>query len=144
MRLTLDIKEPCNFFWLRGIRRARIDRCCAKCFIGEAFHEIYEKTHFAKKAHIEFDIPHDDTVKAYYLCGLSRGFIYANNTHVAFNPCAGESILKDTTLIHLEIKGAREIHFQYYIPQPEGEYTEEQRACRNWIFANYFLDGMPL
>ena len=144
MKLTLDIKEPCNFFWLRGIRRARIDQCCAKCFIGDAFHEIYEQTHFAKKAHVEFEIPADATIRAYYLCGLSRGFVYANNTHVAFNPSPGDRIIKDTSLIHLEITDAREIQFQDYVPHPTGEYTDEQRSCRNWIFANYLLDGMPL
>ena len=36
------------------------------------------------------------------------------------------------------------IDFQSYQPHPEGEFTEEQRTCRNWIFANYLLDGMPL
>ena len=46
--------------------------------------------------------------------------------------------------IRLVITDARQIDFEGYKPNPEGEFTEEQRACRNWIFANYLLDGMPL
>ena len=144
MKLTLEIKEKCSFFWLRGIRNARIDKCCAKCFIGDAFHEVYEQTHFKDKALVSLDIEPDSRVKAYYLCGLSRGFKYEDNTHVAFVPEPGQSIVVDNERIHLEITDAREIHFQDYTPHPEGEYTEEQRTCRNWIFANYLLDGMPL
>lgn len=144
MKLTLEIKKKCNFFWLRGIRRARIDKCCAQCFIGEAYHEIFEGTRYKDKALVEFDIPHDDTIKAYYLCGLSRGFRYDDNTHVAFVPCDGQNIEIENDKIRLVITDARQIDFQSYKPNPAGIYTREQRTCRNWIFANYLLDGMPL
>lgn len=144
MKLTLDIKQKCAFFWLRAIRDARIDKCCAQCFKGDKFNEVYEGTHFKEKAHIVQDITPDSRVKAYYLCGLSNGMKYENNTHVAFVPCEGQNITVDNDRIHLEITDARMIDFQGYKPTPEGEFTEEQRTCRNWIFANYLLDGMPL
>lgn len=144
MILTLDIKQKCSFFWLRGIRRARIDKCCAKCFVGYTFHEVFEGTKYKEKAHVELDIPPDILVKAYYLCGLSRGFKYEDNTHVAFVPCKGENIEIENERIRLTITDARQIDFESYKPNPEGEFTDEQRACRNWIFANYLLDGQPL
>lgn len=144
MKLTLEIKKSTSFFWLRGIRSARIDQCCAKCFIGYKFDEVYEQTRFKDKALVELNIEPDSSVKAYYLCGLSRGFKYDNNTHVAFVPCEGENVSIENDRIKLFIENAREIHFQDYQPNPEGEYTVEQRHCRNWIFANYLLDGMPL
>lgn len=144
MKMTLEIKQRCNFFWLRAIRNARIDKCCAKCFIGDAFHEVFEGTRYKDKALVELDIEPDSRVKAYYLCGLSRGFRYEDNTHVAFVPCEGQNIEIDNDKIHLTITNARQINFQGYQPNPVGEYTEEQRTCRNWIFANYLLDGMPL
>ena len=28
MRVSLDIKKKCAFFWLRAIRSSRIDKCC--------------------------------------------------------------------------------------------------------------------
>lgn len=144
MKLTLDIKKKCAFFWLRGICSARIDRCCAKCFIGDKFDEVYEKTRYKEKASVELEIEPDSRVKAYYLCGLSNGMKYEHNTHVAFVPCEGQTILIDNDKIHLEITDAHQIDFQNYKPNPEGEFSPEQRACRNWIFANYLLDGMPL
>ena len=144
MRLTLDLKRPCNFFWLRGIRSVRIDKCCAQCFLGEKFNEVYEQTRFKEKAHVELDIKPDPRMKAYYLCGLSRGWVYENNTHVAFVPCEGQTIRVDDDKIRLEITDARRINFEGYKPEPEGLFTHEQRTCRNWIFANYLLDGMPL
>ena len=139
MKVSLEIKQKCSFFWLRGIRGARIDKCCAKCFMGDVFHEIYEGTHYKEKALVELDITPDNQVKAYYLCGLSKGFKYEDNTHVAFVPCEGQNIEIDN-----DKTDARQIEFQSYQPNPEGEFTEEQRTCRNWIFANYLLDGMPL
>lgn len=144
MKFTLEIKRRCSFFWLRGIRSVRIDKCCAECFIGEKFHEVYDNTRFKDHALVEFDIEPDSRVKAYYLCGLSRGFRYNDNTHIAFVPCEGQNIEIDNDKIRLVITNARQIDFQGYKPNPEGEYTKEQRTCRNWIFANYILDGMPL
>ena len=76
MKVSLEIKKRCSFFWLRAIRNARIDKCCAECFIGDKLNEVYEKTRFKDKATVELDIPLDESVKAYYLCGLSRGFRY--------------------------------------------------------------------
>ena len=82
--------------------------------------------------------------KAYYLCGLSEGFVWELNTHVAFVPCADSEINIDNDRISLKITNAKRIHFGDYIPNPPGNYTEHQRTCRNWIFANYLKDGMPL
>jgi hypothetical protein len=144
MKLTLDIKQKCSFFWLRGIRNARIDKCCAQCFIGDKFNSVYEGTRYKEKAHVELDIGPDSRVKAYYLCGLSKGMKYEDNTHVAFVPCEGQDVVADNDKIKLVITGARRIDFQGYQPSPEGDFTQEQRTCRNWIFANYLLDGMPL
>lgn len=144
MKLILEVKQRCNFFWLRAIRNVRIDKCCAQCFIGEKYNEVYEKTHFKDKALVELDIEPDIRVKAYYLCGLSCGFVWGNNTHVAFVPCKGKNIDIENDKIKLQIIDAREIHFQDYVPHPEGFFTKEQRSCRNWIFANYIKDGMPL
>lgn len=144
MKMTLEIKKKCAFFWLRAIRNARIDKCCAKCFISDSFHEVYDRTRFKDKAFVELDIIPNERVKAYYLCGLSNGFKYDENTHVAFVPCEGQNISIDNDKIRLVINDARQIDFENYKPNPEGEFTEEQRTCRNWIFANYLLDGMPL
>lgn len=144
MKFTLEVKKKCSFFWLRGIRNVRIDKCCAECFLGVKFHEVYDNTRFKEQALVELDITPDSTIKAYYLCGLSRGFRYDDNTHVAFVPCEGQNIEIENDKIRLEITDARQIDFQSYKPNPKGFFTKEQRTCRNWIFANYIRDGMPL
>lgn len=144
MRLVLEVKQKCSFFWLRAINGVRIDKCCAQCFKGTAFHDVYEQTRYKDHALVEMDVPLLVGAKAYYLCGLSRGMKYDYNTHVAFVPCKGESISVDNDRIRLEISDARRIDFEHYEPHPEGEFTEQQRSCRNWIFANYIKDGMPL
>ncbi len=144
MKVTLQVKQKCSFFWLRAIRRVRIDKCCAQCFIGDTFNEVFEATHYKDKAFVEVEIEPDERVKAYYLCGLSRGMVYANNTHVAFVPCEGQDISIENDKISLKITDARQIEFENYTPHPDGEFTREQRTCRNWIFANYILDDMPL
>lgn len=144
MKLDLVIKQKCSFFWLKGIKRVRIDKCCAKCFIGEDFNEVYEQTKYRDEAVVTVNIEPNPDVKAYYLCGLSRGFKYENNTHVAFVPSEGDMLQLDNERISLKIIDAREIRFQDYKPDPEGEYTNDQRTCRNWIFANYLKDEMPL
>ena len=143
MKMSLDIKKPSQFFWLCKIRDVDISRCCKKCFCGESEGQMYHGTaHGQTPRFIELEVKPAEKYVAYYLCGLSRGFVYENNTHVAFLHAPGELLQVDTAQIELKITNARRIDFEGYKPDPPGEYTEEQRKCRNWIFANYVRDGM--
>lgn len=144
MRLHLEIRKKCNFFWLRDIRDVDISQCCAKCFIGGKDSRVYYGTLHKSKAVLDIEIQQHPDAKAYYLCGLSDGFRWAMNTHVAFVPEKGSEICIDNDRIYLKITNARRIHFWDYTPNPPGFYTKQQRTCRNWIFANYIMDGMPL
>ena len=63
---------------------------------------------------------------------------------MAFVPGEGKNVELENDRIRLVIADARPIASQSPQPPPEGEFPEEQRPCRNWIFANYLLDGMPL
>lgn len=141
MHLTLEVKKYHNFFWLRAIYGARIDKCCIGCFNAKKDNRVYYATRCKKHALVSIDVAEDPKALAYYLCGISAGGIWANNVHVAFVPAPGENVVIDNDKISLTITDAREIHFQRYRPNPPGEYTEHQRTCRNWIFANYILDG---
>lgn len=144
MQLRLEIRKKCNFFWLRDIRDVDIGVCCAKCFIGDKDNRVYYGTLHKSKALIEIVVKQHPLAKAYYLCGLSDGFKWELNTHVAFVPELGTHINIENDRIRLDITNARRIHFWDYKPNPPGWYTQEQRTCRNWIFANYIKDGMPL
>ncbi|WP_288786266.1 hypothetical protein [uncultured Bacteroides sp.] len=144
MRLILDVKRYHEFFWLRSIRNVNIYKCCAECFIGDRDGRVYWRTLHQPTVHIDIEVKEHPKAVAYYLCGLSAGFNWWQNTHVAFVPAAGEKILIDNANIRLEITDAREIRFQEYKPNPPGYFTKRQRTCRNWIFANYINDGMLL
>ena len=144
MRLRLEIRKKCNFFWLRDIRDVDITQCCAKCCIGQKDNRVYYATLHKAEAVVEILVQQSPKAKAYYLCGLSDGFVWALNTHVAFVPDRNSEIHIDNDRIKLDITNARRIHFWDYVPNPQGVFTKQQRTCRNWIFANYIKDGMPL
>jgi hypothetical protein len=144
MQLRLEVRKKCNFFWLRDIREVDIGVCCAKCFIGAKDNRVYYGTLHKARAVVDIIVNQHPQAKAYYLCGLSDGFRYELNTHVAFVPDSEANIHLENDRLKLDITNARRIHFWDYRPNPPGHYTQEQRTCRNWIFANYIKDGMPL
>lgn len=142
MHLTLDVKRYHEFFWLRDIRQVNINKCCAECFIGARDPRVYWGTLHRMTAHIDIDVNESPKALAYYLCGLSAGYNWYENTHVAFVPSETSRIEIDNHNIHLIITGAKQVYFQGYKPNPPGYFTKRQRTCRNWIFANYIKDGM--
>lgn len=144
MRLRLEILQKCNFFWLRDIRDVDITKCCAKCFIGGKDSRVYNGTRYASSGVVDIEIKKVKSAKAYYLCGLSSGYRWELNTHVAFVPDPQSEVRIKNERFDLTITNARRIHFWDYVPNPPGIFSEEQRGCRNWIFANYLKDGRPL
>jgi hypothetical protein len=75
MRLTLHIKKPSAFFWLRKIRGVDINKCCAECFIGEKESRMYHESKYNKEPlMIELEIKPSQRYVAYYLCGMSLGY----------------------------------------------------------------------
>ena len=103
---------------------------------------VYEQTYHKAGETIDLEVIESKQALAYYLCGLSEGFNWYENTHVAFNPALGERIEIDNQNIRLIITDAKQINFFDYKPKPTGYFTQRQRRCRNWIFANYIRDGM--
>lgn len=142
MWLTLEIKQKCSWFWLRSIQKVRIDKCCTECFIGKKDNRVYESTKFKSYALVNLEIQEDPKAVAYYLCGISKGMCWKDNTHIAFISKFGSRVEVNNDRIGLIITDAHEIKFQQYQPNPNGYFTQKQRRCRNWIFANYIRDGM--
>lgn len=144
MRLRLELKKRCTLFWLKDIRDVDITQCCAKCFIGAYDPHFWDATHDKSEGIVDVIVKQHPDAKAYYLCGLSAGCVWKLNTHVAFVPDPNSEIHIDNDRIKLDITNARRINFWDYTPNPPGNFTQRQRTCRNWIFANYIKDGMPL
>ncbi len=142
MHLTLRVKRYHEFFWLRDIQAVDIYKCCAECFIGNRYSRVYHETLHRPSALVEIDVAENPRAVAYYLCGLSAGYNWYQNTHVAFVPVKGETVYIDNPNIELTITDAHRIDFADYVPNPPGHFSQRQRRCRNWIFANYINDGM--
>ena len=142
MHLTLEVKAYHQFYWLRAIRDVRIDKCCAGCFNAVRDDRVFNATRYSSDAVVDIDVVEDSRAIAYYLCGLSAGFNWHKNSHVAFIPSKGERIEIDDDQMRLTITDARRIEFETYEPHPIGKFTPQQRRCRNWIFANYVKDGL--
>lgn len=142
MQLKLKVKRYHEFFWLRDIRGVDIYKCCAECFLGGKDNRVYYGTLHQQTADIDIEVKEHPKAVAYYLCGLSAGFNWYQNTHVAFVPAPGETVYVNNANIELTITDARRIEFADYVPNPPGFFTKRQRTCRNWIFANYINDGM--
>jgi hypothetical protein len=140
--MKLDVKRYHEFFWLRDIRGVNIYECCAKCFQGGTDNRVYYGTLNKPRALIDIEVKEHPKAVAYYLCGLSAGFNWHENTHVAFVPAPGEKVVVDNDNIGLVISDARRVDFAGYVPNPPGQFTVKQRTCRNWIFANYIRDGL--
>lgn len=104
--LRLEILNKCNFFWLRDIRDVDIHQCCAKCFIGGKDNRVYYGTLHKSQAVVDIDVIQNPDAKAYYLCGLSEGFVRELNTHVAFVPQEGSEINIENDRIRLKIPKA--------------------------------------
>ena len=142
MHLKLYVKRYHEFFWLRDIEAVNIYECCAKCFIGGRDGRVYYGPLRKNTAVVDIDVRENPKAEAYYLCGLSQGYNWYENTHVAFIPAPGEKIEIDNANIRLEITDAKRIDFENYKPTPFGYFTARQRKCRNWIFANFVKAGM--
>ena len=106
MRLHLEIRKKCNFFWLRDIRDVDITQCCAKCFIGQKDNRVYYATLHKSEAVVDILVQQSPKAKAYYLCGLSAGYNWHQNTHIAFVPAPGETVEVDNANIHVTITDA--------------------------------------
>lgn len=127
MHLHLEILKKCNFFWLRDIRNVDISQCCAKCFIGDKDNRVYYGTLHKSNAVVDIIVKQHPHAKAYYLCGLSDGFVWELNTLVAFVPERNSEVRLKNDRIKLHITNARPHPLLGLCAEPSGEL--HQRAA---------------
>ena len=131
MKLKLTTKNQNKCFHLRGVQNVRSNLKGIACLEGIRFHDVYKKTRFTDNANVEIEIPRDDRVKAYYLCGISKGTKYHENMGIAFVPCDGQNVHINNAKIHLEVTDAREIRFKSNEPISH-------------VFGRHVKAGMPI
>lgn len=126
---TLVVNAPFQYLWLKNVKDVDLEQHCAKCLIGQYDSRINNKQAEYKDYELMPDI--------YYLCGVSKPYVWRNNFHLAFKYQQGSRINVTRNNIHIEIEDAVElpINQDYIVDHSKGPayYT-----CRNWQFANYF------
>ena len=131
MKIKLTTKNPNNCYHLYAVRDIRMNRQMLSRLIGDRFHDVYEKTRFKYKAHVELEIPQDDNVKAYYFCGVDRW--HKESAGVAFFPCDGQNIQINNEQFRLKIIDACQMYFQNH------ESTDEPLSQ---LFVRYMKDNV--
>lgn len=128
--VELNVNSSFSYLWLKTVKDVDLSQHCARCLIGE-----YDNRISPKKEHIE-NIELENSI--YYLCGVSKPFVWDNNFHLAFEPCEGSTIQINDKGISVIIEGAKQLPTSdKYINHPKMIY-KSYNTCRNWQFANYF------
>lgn len=132
--LSLKVKRPFRYLWLKSVVDVDLNNHCAKCLIGEYNDKIngHEK---------EFlNILLED--KIHYLCGVAYPFNYDDNFHLAFKPSKNNILKISDKGIDIEINNAKAlpISTEYIDNNHPKSNFKSYYTCRNWQFANYFND----
>lgn len=126
-----------KYLWLKTVESVNMSVHCARCLIGEYDRRI--NSHLDHKENIVLD-----KGKIYYLCGVTKPFIWERNFHLAFKYEKGGYIDIEENGIRIKIKDAIMLPItQEYIDKDIPHANERPfYSCRNWQFANWFLKNM--
>lgn len=122
------------YIWLKSVEDVDLTKHCAKCLIGEYNESINKHTRVNNNIQL-------DNEKIYYLCGVSKPYVWDNNFHLAFRKKEGNILNIARKGISIEIEDAEEITFSKDdIDEQLKESTNKQfNTCRNWQFANKYV-----
>lgn len=71
------VKNNFMYIWLKSVDDVDLTKHCAKCLIGEYNESINKHTRVNNNIQL-------DNEKIYYLCGVSKPYVWDNNFHLAF------------------------------------------------------------
>lgn len=116
--VELNVNSSFSYLWLKTVKDVDLSQHCARCLIGE-----YDKRISPRKEHIE-NIELENSI--YYLCGVSKPYVWNNNFHLAFEPCEGSTIQINDKGISVIIEGAKQLPISdKYINHPKMIYKSE-------------------
>lgn len=135
---TLKVSKPFMYLWLKSVEGVDLSQHCARCLKGEYDNRISNSIESAESIELSSEV--------YYLCGVSKPYVWKNNFHLAFKKSDNESdcVRVSRNGVEIEIEGAVEIAFSMKdvdeeLPQAK---KAEFRTCRNWQFANLYTRGL--
>lgn len=128
---SIIVTKPFKYLWLKKISGVDLSVHCAKSLVGKYDTRIKSST---KELN---DIPLDDGI--WYLCGVAKPYVWANNFHFAFVSCENSTAAISYNGISIEVEGAKmlpinEDSIDWDLPQSK---RKEYSTCRNWQFANF-------
>ncbi len=126
----LKTRKPFMYLWLKTVDGVNLYEHCARSLVGKYDNRVSADTKEIDNLKLEN--------KIYYLCGVSKPYVWKNNFHLAFCPAKNKRIQVERNGVYIEIEGAEEILFNENdiiseLPQSK---RKEYYTCRNWQFAN--------
>ena len=124
--------ETFGYLWLKYVTGFDLSVHCAKCLRGE-----YSTQLSADTKHEQFIALNEHTCQYYYLCGVTKPYLWRKNLHIAFRYKKGSCIEYNDGETQVTIVDAERIPIKNL-----GDYGLERNGnkpayctCRNWRFA---------
>ena len=127
----INVTKPFKYIWLKSVIGVNLSVHCARCLCG-----TYSKA-------VNADMKHSENIVLengiYYLCGVSKPYVWKNNFHLAFEYCEGQTLYFNDNGIEVEIENAVALPIDTaYIDSNDPHFNDKPYyTCRNWQFAHY-------
>lgn len=124
-----------RYLWLKSVYNVDLSVHCAKCLKGVYCSSVTPHTNPIRNV---MPIP----APFYYLCGVSRPYVWENNFHLAFVYSKGGHIDITRNGIHVVIDNATEFCFSSADIDMNDKNARKREfcTCRNWQFAHAIKD----
>ena len=126
-------RERFGFLWLKYVTGFDLEQHCARCLLGE-YSTIFQ---YGKQTLEVLDKNLDEhRARWYYLCGVTKPYVWRKNLHLAFEYADGEVLEYKDDNTYILIENARRIPIeeQKHYMTIYGN-NSSYNTCRNWRFA---------
>lgn len=129
--LHMSVTAPFSYLWLKYVHGVDLNVHCAKCLLGD-----YEQRINANAP--EFGNIRLREAPYYYLCGVSRPYVWSRNFHLAFREKEGSVLEMKSNGIHVILQNAERVTFSQEDIDPGDPHAKSKAyyTCRNWQFAH--------
>ncbi len=127
----LSVSAPFSYLWLKYVHGVDLNVHCAKCLLGS--YEDAINPHTPEFINIELQ-----PAPYYYLCGVSKPYVWYRNFHLAFREEEGSILEMKRNGIHIIILNAERVSFSQDDIDPTDPHAKSKSfyTCRNWQFAH--------